>query len=49
MAIELGDTVDDLQERIKTNAEHEAFPEALKLIVRGKVALGEDGKAKWNL
>jgi phosphoribosylamine--glycine ligase/phosphoribosylglycinamide formyltransferase/phosphoribosylformylglycinamidine cyclo-ligase len=46
--IEIGDTVEVLQERVKT-AEHRAYPTALELIVRNRVSLGKDGKVVWNL
>jgi len=46
--VKIGDTVADLQERVKV-AEHKAYPEALELLVRNKIKLGEDGKLAWNL
>lgn len=46
--VHFGDTVEDLEERVKS-AEHRAYPEALELLVRNHVKLGEDGKAEWNL
>jgi len=42
-----GDSVEDLEERVKT-AEHRAYPDALELLVRNKVRLGENGKVIWN-
>lgn len=44
----MGDTVGELEERVKT-AEHRAYPEALELLVRNKVKLGENGKVVWNV
>ncbi len=46
--VNFGDTVSDLEERVKT-AEHRAYPEALELLVRNKIKLGENGKVVWNL
>ncbi|XP_072178947.1 trifunctional purine biosynthetic protein adenosine-3-like [Diadema setosum] len=42
-----GDTVETLQERVKT-AEHVAYPRALELIARGQGRLGDDGKIAWK-
>jgi len=46
--VEIGDTVEILQERVKTY-EHKAYPRALELLARNKVRLGNDGKIVWNL
>ena len=45
--IEVGDTEDTLQERVKLT-EHKVFPEALKLVATGKVYLNESGQLVWN-
>nr|CAI5870271.1 unnamed protein product [Callosobruchus analis] len=42
--IEINDTVEILTERIKTEAEHKAFPEALRLVANDKVRLGDDNR-----
>jgi len=46
--VHYNDTVEILEERVKT-AEHRAYPEAVELLVRNKVRLGDDGKTVWNL
>jgi len=46
--VEIGDTIEVLQERVKTY-EHKAYPKALELLARNKVHLDSDGKAVWNL
>jgi len=46
--VELGDTVETLQERVKT-VEHKAFPAALELLARNKVYLTENNELVWNL
>ena len=43
----LGETEDTLAEKVK-KVEHLAFPEALELVVSGKVWMGEDGKLEWK-
>jgi folate-dependent phosphoribosylglycinamide formyltransferase PurN len=40
--------VEELEERVKVT-EHKAYPEALELLVRNKVKLGDNGKIVWNL
>lgn len=45
--VEFNDTVEILQERVKTY-EHKAYPRALELLARDKIRLGEDGKIVWN-
>lgn len=47
VSIEPGDTEDVLIERIK-EAEHKAFPRALKWVATGKVRLGDDNKILWS-
>jgi len=46
--VEIGDTLDSLQERVKT-VEHKAYPRGLELLARNKVSLRENGKLAWNL
>jgi len=46
--VEAGDTIETLQERVKT-FEHKAYPRALELLARDKVKLGNDGKLIWKL
>jgi phosphoribosylamine--glycine ligase/phosphoribosylglycinamide formyltransferase/phosphoribosylformylglycinamidine cyclo-ligase len=46
--IHFNDTVEILEERVKA-AEHKAYPEAVELLVRDKVRLGDNGKTIWNL
>ncbi|ODM96825.1 Trifunctional purine biosynthetic protein adenosine-3 [Orchesella cincta] len=47
--VEIGDTIEVLQERVKTY-EHQAYPRALELLARDKVRLDTtNGKAVWNL
>lgn len=46
--VEAGDTIEILQERVKT-FEHKAYPRALEILARNKVSLGNDGKVVWNL
>ncbi|XP_038049315.1 trifunctional purine biosynthetic protein adenosine-3-like isoform X2 [Patiria miniata] len=43
-----GDTVDTLQERVKT-AEHKAYPKALELVADGSAKLGNDGNVEWKM
>jgi phosphoribosylamine--glycine ligase/phosphoribosylglycinamide formyltransferase/phosphoribosylformylglycinamidine cyclo-ligase len=45
--IELGDTEESLEERVK-QVEHKVFPNALKLVATGKVYLDETGKLVWR-
>lgn len=45
--IELGDTEETLQERVKL-IEHKVFPKALMLVATGKVCLNETGKLVWK-
>ena len=45
--IELGDTEETLQERVKLT-EHKVFPKALTLVATGKVYLDETGKLVWK-
>ncbi|KAJ4445407.1 hypothetical protein ANN_07212 [Periplaneta americana] len=45
--IELGDTEESLQERVKL-VEHKVFPKALMLVATGKVRLDENGKLVWT-
>lgn len=45
--IELGDTEETLQERVKLT-EHKVFPKALTLVATGKVSLDEFGKLVWK-
>ena len=46
MPVLVGDTVQSLQERVKT-VEHKAFPRAMELFASGKVRLGVNGKVEW--
>lgn len=46
--VEIGDTLEGLQERVK-RYEHKVYPKALELLARNKVRLGSDGKIVWNL
>lgn len=45
--VEVGDTVETLQERVKV-LEHQIFPKALELLASGKISRGEDGKLIWH-
>lgn len=45
LAIQAGDTADDLQRRVYT-LEHQIYPVAIQWLIEGKVAF-EDGKATW--
>ncbi|KAJ9575748.1 hypothetical protein L9F63_007394 [Diploptera punctata] len=45
--IEIGDTEETLQERVKLT-EHKVFPEALRLVATEKVYLDEEGKLVWT-
>ncbi|VEN45085.1 unnamed protein product [Callosobruchus maculatus] len=45
--IEQNDTVEILTERIKTEAEHKAYPEALRLLANNKVRLADDNRVIW--
>ena len=42
------DTPKSLGTRVR-QAEHRAYPEALKLLATGRASRGEDGKVKWTL
>jgi phosphoribosylamine--glycine ligase/phosphoribosylglycinamide formyltransferase/phosphoribosylformylglycinamidine cyclo-ligase len=43
------DTESVLAERVKTQVEHQIFPEAMDLVARGDCTLGADGKISWKI